>query len=494
MQRTAEQAAELVRDIAEFTRDPLGYVLYAFPWGVEGAPLARHRGPRKWQRKVLEEIGHKLSRLPDPENCAPEDVWDVVQKAVASGHGIGKSALIAMVTMWALSTMENTRGIITASTERQLQTKTSPEIAKWHRMAFNADWFTYTTTSLYSSNARYEKTWRFDLVPWSEHNTEAFAGLHNIGYRIVLLFDEGSAIADKVWEVAEGALTDAGTEILWLVFGNGTRATGRFRECFRKFRHRWDGVHIDSREVEGTNKEQIAKVVADNGEDSDYVKIRVRGLFPNASPKQFIGEADVDAAMGRHLKPEQYDFAPKILTCDPAWSGDDPLVIGLRQGLFFQILLVLPKNDNDVWVANRLAQFEDEHHADGVMIDGGYGTGIKSAGDVMGRTWTLVWFSEAPNDPGYKNKRAEMWGDTKKWLKNGGALPPESQLREDLIGPETKPTLDGKILLESKDEMKLRGIPSPNHADALALSFAHPVMKREMAGAGRGHQWEDYSS
>lgn len=485
----------MVEDFAGFSRDPLGCVLYSFPWGVAGTPLARLSGPRTWQRTVLEEIGELLRRLPDPETCSDDDVWEVVQKAVASGHGIGKSALIAMITHWALSTMENTRGIITASTERQLQTKTSPEIAKWHRMAINADWFTYTTTSLYSSNPKYEKTWRFDLVPWSEHNTEAFAGLHNVGKRIALLFDEGSAIADKVWEVAEGALTDARTEIIWLVFGNGTRATGRFRECFRKFRHRWNGTHIDSRNVEGTNKAQIEKVVADNGgEDSDYVKIRVRGLFPSASPKQFISETDVDAAFGRHLRDEQFSFAPKILTLDPAWTGDNRLVIGLRQGLMFNILFEMEKNDNDVWVANKLARLEDEHHADGVFIDAGYGTGIKSAGDTMGRTWTLVWFGEKADDPGYANKRAEMWGAGKAWLKAGGAIPKHDRLREDLIGPETKPRLDSRIALESKDDMLFRGVPSPDYADTLMLSFAHPVVKRnsELVGAHGAGMVSDY--
>lgn len=485
-------------EIALCARDPLRYVLYAFPWGEAGTPLARLTGPRKWQRAVLEEIGKKLSRLPDPENCDDDDVWDVVQKAVASGHGIGKSALIGMLVMWALSTMEDTRGIITANTEKQLQTKTSPELAKWHRMAINADWFVYTATSLHSAQEEHAKTWRFDLVPWSENNTEAFAGLHNEGKRIVLMFDEASAIADKVWEVAEGALTDALTEILWLVFGNGTRATGRFRECFRKFRHRWSGSHIDSRTVEGTNKSQIEKLVADNGgEDSDYVKIRVRGMFPSASPKQFISETDVDAAFGRHLREDQFSFAPVILTCDPAWTGDDRLVIAVRQGLMSNILFEMQKNDNDVWVANKLARLEDDYNADAVFIDLGYGTGIKSAGDAMGRTWTLVSFAEAVDNQGYQNKRAEMWGLMKAWLKAGGALPKHDRLREDLIGPETKPRLDGKILLESKEDMKFRGIPSPDYADALALTFAHPVVKRisSLVGAGgRAVEWDDPSA
>ncbi|MEI7000490.1 terminase, partial [Klebsiella pneumoniae] len=89
------------------------------------------------------------------------------------------------------------------------------------------------------------------------HNTEAFAGLHNERKRIIVVFDEASNIADLVWEVAEGALTDEDTEIIWVAFGNPTRNTGRFRECFRKYRHRWKCAQIDSRTVEGTNKQQL---------------------------------------------------------------------------------------------------------------------------------------------------------------------------------------------------------------------------------------------
>jgi hypothetical protein len=183
------------------------------------------------------------------------------------------------------------------------------------------------STSLKSTDPAHEATWRADLIPWSEHNTEAFAGLHNEGKRIVLLFDEGSAIADKVWEVAEGALTDANTQILWLVFGNGTRPTGRFRECFRKFKHRWDHDQIDSRTVEGINLEQVDKWVADYGEDSDFVKVRVRGMFP--SPRRSSSSArrtstpPSGASSGRVVRVRAED--PDV---DPAWTGVDEFVVG----------------------------------------------------------------------------------------------------------------------------------------------------------------------
>lgn len=457
---------ELVQDIASFTHDPLGHALYTYPWGT--GELAAHRdGPRTWQREILEHIGSHLSN--------PGTRHQPCQIAVASGHGIGKSALISMIVKWGLDTCEDCKVVLTANTEPQLRTKTWPEVSKWARLAITSSWFKVVGMQAYSNEDGHEKSWRADAVTWSKENTEAFAGLHNVGKRVIIIYDEASGIDDRVWEVTEGALTDDNTEIIWIAFGNPTRASGRFRECFRKFRHRWKTWQIDSRTVEGTNKTQIAKWVTDFGEDSDFVKIRVRGIFPAMSAKQFISETDVDGAFGKNLRANQYNFAPKIISCDPAWEGDDMLVIGLRQGLMFKILKTMPKNDNDVFVAGLIARYEDEHQADAVFVDGGYGTGIVSAGRTMGRKWQLVWFSGASTDEGCLNKRAEMWKLMRDWFKEGGAIPDDPELRDELISPETIPRLDGKIQLEAKSAMKKRGLPSPNKADTLAITFAFPV-------------------
>jgi hypothetical protein len=460
---------EDIDEVLRYQHDPLGFVQSIYPWGEPG-PLVNHRGPRTWQAECFDTIGRHLRN--------PATRHKPLRIAVASGHGIGKSGFIGMLTHWGLSTMPDTRIVVTANTEKQLLTKTWPEISKWLRNADNRNWFEDTATAVYSSDPDAERSWRADATPWSEHNTEAFAGLHNEGRRIILIMDEASAIADKVWEVAEGALTDENTEIIWIAFGNPTRNTGRFRECFRSQRHLWNHKQIDSRTVEGTNKAYLDELVDTYGEDSDIVKVRVRGMFPSMSVKQFISTDDVDAARGRHLKPEQYAFAPKILTCDPAWEGDDELVIGLRQGLHFQILATMAKNDNDLVVAQKIAQFEDDHGADAVFIDAGYGTGIVSAGRSWKRDWTLVWFGGKATKPGYFDKRSEMWADMRDWLKAGGAIPHDDVLYQDLIGPETVPMADGVTRLESKKDMKKRNLPSPNRADALALSFAYPVQHR----------------
>ena len=136
------------------------------------------------------------------------------------GHGVGKSALVAWIIVWALATFRDTRGVVTANTAAQLKTKTWPELTKWLRLAVCANWFEITATAIASVEPAHERTWRIDAVPWNLRSTEAFAGLHNQGRRLFVAFDEASAIPDLVWETIEGALTDRDTEILWLATGN----------------------------------------------------------------------------------------------------------------------------------------------------------------------------------------------------------------------------------------------------------------------------------
>src|SRR5258708_8770544 len=245
----------LHREIGAFRYDPLGFVMFAFPWGIPHTPLAEESGPEEWQREVLVRIGNGLL-----DGHFSEAGSEAVRVAIASGHGIGKSALVCWLILGAMSTLRDTRGVVSANTEGQLRTKTWPELAKWHAMARNKAWFTYTATALHSAEPGRDKTWRVDAITWSEQDTEAIAGLHNKGRRAFCLLDEASSIPDPVWDTIEGALTDADTELVWAVFGNPTRTTGRFRECFfgGRFAHRWSPQQIDSRSVGMTNKVQIA--------------------------------------------------------------------------------------------------------------------------------------------------------------------------------------------------------------------------------------------
>lgn len=470
-----EKHDELIEALGALTHDPLAFVYFAYPWGEPGTPLENMEGPDEWQIQILKDIGKQLKK--------GKSLQTAIQEAVASGHGIGKSALISWLIHFAISTHENTRGVVTANTEGQLRTKTWPELSKWHNMFIAKDLFTYTATAIFCSDKDYEKTWRIDAIPWSKNSPESFAGLHNQGNRILVLFDEASAIDDVIWEVTEGALTDANTEIIWCAFGNPTRNSGRFRECFRKYRKFWNTYQIDSRTVKISNKAKIEEWLEAYGEDSDFFKVRVRGVFPSASDLQFISTEIADKAQKQSYKLGAFDHLPVIIGVDPAWTGSDSLEIVMRQGYYMKSLASIPKNDDDWRMAQLIAQFEDEYKADAVFIDMGYGTGIYSIGKQLGRKWRLIEFGGKSNDPVYLNMRVYMWGQMKEWLREGGSIPPNDQaLYDDIVGPEAIIDKNGRIQLESKKDMKDRGLPSPNKGDALALTFAARVVKKSETG------------
>lgn len=468
---------QLVEDIARFANDPFGYVLYVFPWGEKGTELADKPGPRQWQRDVLSRIRDELGRQ------AGANVWEVIRHAVASGHGIGKSALVAWLIKWAMDTREDTRGVVTANTDTQLRTKTWPELGKWHRLSLTRDWCSHTATALISTAPGHDKTWRVDAIPWSEHNTEAFAGLHNVGKRVLLVFDEASGIADNVWEVAEGALTDEGTEIIWAVFGNPTRTGTRFHACFNGLRHRWDARTIDSRTVEGTNKAQFDAWVEDYGLDSDFVRVRVRGEFPRSNATQFISTEDVETSK-RRGQPEKvmYSHAPRVVGVDIARHGDDESVILRRQGVWCEKPKHLRIADL-MTLAGEVAAVIEEWRPDAVFIDAtGIGWGVVDRLRQLGygRTLYAVQTGEKAQAPEkFYNHRAEIWDRMRAWVKEAAHLPADDpSLMTDLTGPEYSYDRFNRLVLEKKEDMKARGLASPDSADALALTFHTTVAPR----------------
>lgn len=471
-------AADLAELIADTVRNPRRFVDAFFPWGA--GELANYSGARAWQAGVLDDIGAHLGS---------ERRYQPLRIAVASGHGIGKSALVAMVIQWALTTCDDCRIVVTANTESQLRTKTWPEVAKWARLSIVADKWQCPAMSLYSAEDGREKSWRADAIPWSENNTEAFAGLHNRGKRIVLIFDEASAIADRVWEVAEGALTDEDTEIIWLAFGNPTKTSGRFRECFGRHRHLWITRQIDSRTVEGVNRAYLDEMVATYGEDSDIVRVRIRGEFPSQSSSQFIAHDVVRAAQDR--QPGARDpGAPLVLGVDLARFGDDQSVIRGRAGRDGRAIPPIKWRGMDtVFSAGKVAEAITKYRPEAVFIDGGgVGGGVVDLLKAQHFRVIEVNFGGAARDATkYANKRAEMWGDMRDWLATGH-IDSDPELEQDLVGPEYGFDKDSRVLLEKKDDMKRRGLASPDNGDALALTFAAPVQRTDMPTGMRTRQ------
>jgi hypothetical protein len=472
--KSANNEAELVRDMSRFARDPLSWVRYAFPWGEPGTPLERETGPDAWQTEVLGDIARGLG-APDTS----------VRVAVASGHGIGKTALVSWLILWSLSTFPGTMGVVTANTATQLKTKTWAELSRWYQRFIARHWFEMEATSIHAALPKHRSTWRFDAIPWSKNNSEAFAGLHNQGRRTVIIFDEASAIDNVIWEVSEGAMTDRDTEKLWLAFGNPTRNTGKFADCFSRNKHIWLHRNIDARTAKLTDKEVLQGFIDAYGIESDFVKVRVLGQFPDASSAQLIPGSLCDRGFerGRNIEPQEYEFAPRILGADIARHGDDESCVAFRQGLLSRI--VWRSRDLDLMTtASMIAFCEDRYHADAVFVDGGgMGGGVVDKLRELNRSPIEINFANKPADARFANKRAEMWWNMREWLTRGGSLPDRDienrpaadDLRADLTAPEYFFTPSGKIMLERKEDMKKRGLPSPDMGDALALTFAMPA-------------------
>lgn len=479
---------ELARDIGSFAYDPLGHAIYAFPWGT--GPLENMAGPRKWQGDVKATIREHLK--------SPQTRFQPLRISIASGHGIGKSAEIGMLSKWALDCWVDARVVITANTEQQLITKTSPEVNKWHKLAITRDWFKPATMKISSKEPGHEDSWRLDFVTWSANNTEAFAGLHNVGRLILVMMDEGSNIDDKVWEVTEGALTDENTVLIWIVFGNPTRNTGRFYECFHRYRNRWITRHIDAREVEGTNKQYLQEMVDTYGIDSDIVKVRVLGQFPAASSMQFIGTGMVTAAREREIVESAIlPSDPVIFGLDHARFGDDTSVLAIRQGRDARSRRWLRwQGATSMEIAGAVNEAMREFLPDAVFID----AGGPNAGGVIDRLRQLnpeydsifeINFGSTTKDMDARwnntarvrvaNKRAQMWTNMRAWMERG-IIPDDQQIADDLTGLEYGYTADNAILLEKKEHMKARGLASPDNADALALTFAEDVGPRKIPG------------
>jgi hypothetical protein len=465
---------ELLLTMVEFERDPLGHVLYSYPWGEPGE-LEDAKGPELWQISILEDLGRGLLTISG-----------AIRLARTSGHGIGKSALVAWIIIWAMSTRVDCYGVVTANTETQLKTKTWVQLAKWYRLFIGKALFKLSATRLCSVDPEHEDTWRIDMVPWSERNTEAFAGLHNLGKRILLIFDEASAIPDIIWETAEGALTDRSTQIIWCVFGNPTRNKGRFRECFPggKFAHRWNSAAIDSRSVSFTDKDQIEEWRQDYGEDHDFFRVRVRGVFPRVDSESFIPLELAYNAVGREVSRQN---EPIVIGVDVGRFGDDPSVIYPRAGLdaISWKPEIMQGLDTQATAARAAATCISLGAAAVFVDEGGVGGGVVDRLRVLRIPVFGVDFGSGADgtnpDDGtkYANKRAEIWGAMRTWLKRG-AIPDmktgeHTTLVDELIGPNYGMNTREEIQLESKKEMRKRGIPSPNVADALACTFAFQV-------------------
>jgi len=460
--------------------DPLKFVSFLFPWGQKNTPLENFSGPRKWQREVLRDIGEHIK-----QNNGKID-FNVLRMAVSSGRGIGKSALVSWLVIWMLSTRIGSTTIVSANSETQLRSVTWAEITKWLALSLNSHWFEVSATRVMPAKWLTElverdlkkgtRYWGVEGRLWSEENPDAYAGVHNFD-GVMLIFDEASGISDAIWAVAAGFFTENTPNRFWMAFSNPRRNTGYFYEAFNAKRDFWRNKVVDARSVEGTDKAVYEQIIQEYGPDSVQAHVEVYGEFPSAGDDQFIPVYLVDDATQR---PRYKDAsAPIIIGVDPARFGADATVIAVRQGRDLNVIKRY-RGDDTMEIVGRVIEAIDEFNPTLVVIDeGGLGAGIVDRlKEQRYKQVKGVNFGNKSTKPiMYGNKRAEMWGSMREWLKTA-SVPADKLLKSDLTSPKVKPDSKGTIFLEGKKEMKARGLASPDAADAIAVTFAYPVGTR----------------
>jgi hypothetical protein len=459
--------------------NPLNFVKFAFPWGMKDTPLEEFKGPRKWQEKILREMTIHIQRN------GIKDLPEMFRMAVASGRGIGKSALVAWIILWMLSTRPGATVIVTANTEQQLRSRTWAELGKWLTLSLNSHWWAKTATTIKPA-AWFDEALERDLKIdtgyyyaqaqlWSEENPDAFAGIHS-SYGVCLIMDEASGIPAPIYSVSEGFFSEPTPNRFWFTFSNPRRNQGPFYDSFHSAKAFWKNEQIDSRTVEGTDKDLFSKMIEQYGEDSTVARVEVMGEFPKADDDTVIPMDLIKSAVDRDVALAASE--PIIWGLDVARFGGDSSALCVRQGN--HVLEIQSFQSMDLMqlcgvIKNRYDDATAIERPQEILVDViGLGAGVVDRLAEQNLPVRGINVAEAPSTKkNYLNLRAELWFAIKDWLSQRDCrLPHNDELEAELASPLYKYTSSGKIKIESKDEMRKRGIKSPDKADALALTMA----------------------
>lgn len=479
---------QLAQAAADFYDDPLGFVLFAFPWRTHGTQLAEEDGPDENQREFLNALGDEVKK----RKFNGHDPVMPIQMAETSGHGTGKSSMGAWIAWWILSTRRNSIGTVTAGTFTQLEEKTWAAIQRWGKMCITRHWFDIQASGIY--HKQFPEDWKLTPQTCKEENAQSFAGQHARTSTSWYLLDEASQVPDKIWETAMGGMTDG--EPMIFAWGQPVSNTGMFYKVnFGSEKARWNQRRVDSRTSKFTNKPLIEQWIQDYGETSDFVKVRVFGLPPSASELQYIDKARVDAA--RHRKQIAMPDEPLIAGFDVSGGGKAWNVIRFRRGLDgnpadLKPIRIPGEHDPDrsqrVGIcAELLRDQRPGRKLAALFIDSAFGAAIAVRLRALGfQNVFEVNFGAASPDPHFLNMRAYMYGKCKEWLLLGG-LPDDENLCSQLCLPGYHINNSGKLVIESKADIAARGEASPDDSDSLCLTFAQSVAipKRRPAETGR---------
>lgn len=419
--------------------------------------------PDGWQASLLGDYGGGERRI-----------------SVRSCHGPGKTAALAWCVCHQLLTRFPQKTVATAPTRGQLFDALFAEVLMWMNKLPQPlyDLFHYKSDRIELLSAP-DRSF-FSARTARRESPEALQGVHSD--HVLLLIDEASGVDEAIFEAAIGSMS--GHNATTIAASNPTKTSGFFYDTHHKLKHMWNTYHIGSKDSARVTEDFCLDVAARYGIDSNAYRVRVLGEFPKADKDTIIPFYLVEAAAERDIIVSEDDT--RVWGLDVARFGDDKSVLIERtahsvewakewQDLDLMSLVGRVKYEYD--------QLLPSHQPQEILVDViGLGAGVYDRLKELDLPAKAVNVGESASlSDAYMNQRAELWFMCREWLdeKQCRINPELHQLRSELVVPKYEFVSDKRIKAESKDSMKKRGFDSPNHADALIMTFASYAIKAQ---------------
>lgn len=441
----------------------------------------------RWKAEPVAFVREELHAEPDEWQAEALMAFPEAQRlAIGAAKGPGKTAVESWLGWLFMLTRPHARVPCTSISGENLSSCLWSEFATWRKRSklLEAE-FVWTASKIFQK--QHADTWFAEARAWPKsadatQQANTLAGYH--ADYIFFILDEAGGIPDAVAAAAEGALA-TGIETKMLICGNKTHLSGPLYRAHTSERHLWRVIEVTGDPDDPKRSPRIGlkwarEQIEKYGRDNDWVKANVLNQFPSRQSNTWIGIEDVDGAANRNLDVKFYAHEPKILGVDVSAGGDNESVITPRQGdIVFPSEVELGQPDTMKLVAH-VALVANVWGADAIFVDGnGVGRGVADRLRELGYNATAVDSASESfrQDVRFFNLRAQMWWDMAQWLRHG-AIPKDDTLRSQLMAPTYSFDPRGRYKLETKDEMKRRGVNSPDRADSLAYTFAFPVARR----------------
>lgn len=439
---------------------------------------------RLWREKPHVFVREVFNVTPDPWQDEVLEAFPTNPRiAMKASKGPGKSCLMSWLAWNFLSTRINPRMVAMSISGDNLRDGMWAEMAKWQdKSRFLKDTFVWQKERIFHKN--HPSTWWFSARQWSKAADPSSLGITVAGLHedyVAVFLDESGGFPDAIMASAEGILSSC-KEGHIIQAGNPTHLEGPLYRACTTERDLWKVFEITSDPEDPKRSPRVSpkwaqEQIAKYGKDNPWVLVNVFGKFPPSSFNALIGPDEISESIARRYREIEFDKHPKVLGVDVARYGDDSSIIFPRQGLQCFNPMQLRGVDGNTGAETTLRKWND-WGADACFIDntGGFGSSWIDNLQRLGKAPIPIHFSQKALSNRYYNKRTEMAFELVEWIKRGGAVVDIPELTKALTN--TTYTFKGEqLLIEPKEDIKSKLGFSPDHMDALMLTFALPVEK-----------------